>query len=114
MTWLSEDTAPKCCSSSISVSAIKESGTAWPSLNRNGRRSSYLRSVLLIRGRSFDVEWDALQGQGRERLRRDDHFPGGETLEREATGQVAQGPVLRRCVRKANADHGAHSSAGGS
>src|ERR1700733_11443170 len=95
MIWDSEDTAPKCCSNSTNVSAIRESGTGWPPLNRSGSRSSYLRSVVLIRGRSFDVERNSLQGQGNESLWGNDHLARGKTLEGETTCQVAQGTVLR-------------------
>src|SRR5262245_19018435 len=113
MIWVSEETAPNRCSSSTSVLAIRVSGTGWPSLNRSGSRSSYLRSEVLIRGRSLRVERNAFQGERSESFRRDDHLARGETLEGEAAGKVAQGAMLRRRVWKCNANHTFHSKAAG-
>src|SRR5262245_49008433 len=105
MICVSDDTAPKRCRKSSSVSPSNESGTGWPSLNRSGRRNSYLRSVVLIRRRPLRVERNAFEGQRGKRLGRDESFAAGETFEGEAAGQVAQRAALGRTVGQGDDDH---------
>src|SRR5688572_29677820 len=105
MVCVSADTAPNCCSSSARVSAISSSGTAWPSLNRSGRRISKRRNVLLIGSRTVDDERDAFDRQVGQGGFGNDHLPTRPTLEGEAAGQVTESPSLRAGISEADANH---------
>ena len=63
------------------------------------------RIVLLRGGQPHDGEEYPVQGESGQCRRRNERLAGGPTLERKASGEETQSPLLGCRVRKANADH---------
>src|SRR5437762_460401 len=94
MACVSDDTAPKRCSSSSNVSPISSFGIGWPSLNRSGRRISNRRNVPLISRRPLYRKRNPLDRQEWQRRFGDEHLTRRPALERKTARQKAQGLQL--------------------
>jgi hypothetical protein len=62
--------------------------------------------MIVVGGRTFDSEPDALGRKEGESVIQYEHLPGRPTLEAKSTGELAEGGSLEFSARKADSDHG--------
>src|SRR5258708_14650905 len=94
MLWVSDETAPNLPRSSTRASAIRLSGTGWPSLKLSGSRISNRRPEVLISRLALNFKGDAFTSKIRQDSLVDHQVAVIPGFEGESARQPAQRAVF--------------------